>query len=318
MLSENGTDVGTEMPRPAFDGVHDMLQTFGICTAAWLILFYLLCLSFSCWSSQVDPSTKEHENDRYWCTRDVIGIIHALVICIVSLPPLYLLLIDGNTGLQFASTNHLATCKVNADLDPDLVQWEKTMEAVALAGLIFTSFTMADLIVLFLHRLATLEYVVHHIAFLAAGLIIRSNCMLLLNAAILMSMEVSTPFLNWVMIFRHRGERYKLQVIVAGTLFFFTFLFFRIFLNVYGTILLFVDEAQGRALPPRVPTWQASIVLVAIAAGAGLQLFWLPKIWRMFGLRIWQLLVTGKVETGDDEEEDSYLTSEGTDSSREK
>eukprot|EP00439_Symbiodinium_sp_Y106_P085463 s482_g28.t1 len=111
-------------------------------------------------------------------------------------------------------------------------------------------------------------------------------------------------------------------VIVAGTIFFFTFLFFRIFLNVYGTILLFVDEAQGRALPPRVPTWQASIVLVAIAAGAGLQLFWLPKIWRMFGLRIWQLLVTGKVETGDDEEdplwEDSYLTSEGTDSSREK
>eukprot|EP00439_Symbiodinium_sp_Y106_P063481 s394_g9.t2 len=212
MLStENGTAVGTEIP--AFDGVHEMLQTFAICTAAWLILFYILCLSFSCWSSQVDPSTKEHENDRYWCTRDVIGIIHALVICVISLPPLYFLLIDGYTGMQFASTNHLATCKVNSDLDPDLVQWEKTMEAVALAGLIFTSFTMADLIVLFLHRLATLDYVVHHIAFLAAGLIIRSNCMLPLNAAILMSMEVSTPFLNWVMIFRHRGERYKLQAL---------------------------------------------------------------------------------------------------------
>mmetsp|Transcript_30338 Transcript_30338/g.56874 ORF Transcript_30338/g.56874 Transcript_30338/m.56874 type:complete len:332 (-) Transcript_30338:42-1037(-) len=298
------------------DGYRDMFQSAAISTGAWLLLFYALSATYPCWSKQVSPSSKEHENNRYWCARDVIGIIHALVVCSLSLPPLFMLLLE-NTHVQYASTNHLATCKVNYQKDPDLVSWEATMEAVALAGLIFTTFTLADLLVLCVHGLATVDYVIHHVAFVVAGAIIRCNCILPLNAVILMAMEVSTPFLNWVMIFRHRGERYKLQVIVAGTLFFFTFIVFRLFLNIYGTVFLLVGEAQGSALPAHVPAWQAAIILVAVAAGAGVQLFWLPKIWRTFGTRIWQLLMTGSVNTGD-EEEDSRLTGSGPESSSEK
>eukprot|EP00435_Cladocopium_sp_Y103_P071173 s325_g36.t3 len=167
-----------------------------------------------------------------------------------------------------------------------------------------------DLVVLSLHGMATVDYVVHHVAFISAGLILRGNCMLPFNAAVLMAMEVSTPFLNWVTFFRHRGEQYQSQVIGAGVMFFLTFLVFRLGLNIYGTILLVVDQARGLAMPERVPMWQQVLVILAILAGVVVQLYWLPRIWHVFGVRIWRLITTGSVDVAEDEEDDDEEESE--------
>ncbi|CAJ1425497.1 unnamed protein product [Effrenium voratum] len=286
------------------DGQLELLYSAGTWTMVWLCLFYLISVTFPWWISQVQPSTKPHENDRYWCSRDLFGLVHAVIISALSLPPLFLLLFAGE-HVKFASSPHLATCEVDRGINPELVDWELTMQAVSVAGLAFTTFTLADLVILMIHGLATADYVAHHVAFLCAGCILRGHCMLPFNAAVLMAMEVSTPFLNWVMFFRHRGEQYQSQVIFCGVVFFLTFLVFRLGLNLFGTILLVVDEARGLAMPENVPEWQQITVIFAIIAGAIVQLYWLPKIWKMFGVRIWQYAATGHANTGDEEPEDS-------------
>mmetsp|Transcript_72372 Transcript_72372/g.114741 ORF Transcript_72372/g.114741 Transcript_72372/m.114741 type:complete len:311 (-) Transcript_72372:108-1040(-) len=252
------------------DGYHELFWSAAGWTLMWLALFYVFCVSFPHWSKMVEPSSKEHENDRYWSSRELFGLVHAMIISALSLPPLFLFLFDSDERVKFASSPHLATCKVDRR-DVDLLDWELTMQAISLAGLAFTTFTLADLVVLSLHGMATLDYIVHHVAFVSAGLILRGNCMLPFNAAVLMAMEVSTPFLNWVTFFRHRGEQYENQVIGAGVMFFLTFLVFRLGLNIYGTVLLVLDQARGLAMPERVPMWQQVLVILAIIAGVVVQ-----------------------------------------------
>jgi len=278
----------------------------------WLALYYALSLTFPLWSRMVQPSSKEHENNRYWCSRDLFGLVHAMIISALSVPPLFLLLFASDGRVKFATSSEMGTCKVDHS-DAELLEWEVTMQAISVAGLAFTTFTFADLLVLCLHGLATVDYVAHHLAFILAGCILRGNCMLPFNAAVLMAMEVSTPFLNWVTFFRHRGEQYQTQVIVAGVIFFITFLVFRLGLNIYGTILLLVDEAQGTAIPSRVPRWQQVLVIVAIIAGALVQLYWLPRIWQVFGVRIWRLITTGSVDVAEDEAMKRWLESDQSD-----
>merc|ERR1712217_820086 len=92
---------------------------------------------------------------------------------------------------------------------------------------------------------------------------------------------------------RHRGERYKLRVVVAGILFLVTYLLSRIVVNIYGTLKLWELQAQGLAIPPKVPTWQAWGLVIAVTLGAAVQVFWLPGICSTFTSRLVQLLREG-------------------------
>lgn len=279
------------------DGFRELLISAVGWTLAWISLFYILVFSEAWWSRGLQPSTKPHENDRYWCARSVLGIIHALFVSCLSVPALFVLL-DAPERVQFAASNHLANCKAT---DPDLIDYTLVGMAVALAGLAFTTFTLADLILSSLHGLHTLDYVIHHIAFFTAGMIIRSHCMLPLNAAVLMSMEVSTPFLNIMTMLRHRGETYKSKVIVTGILFIVTFFPSRIVLNLYGTVKLWVFQVRGLAMPPKVPMWQAWFLVLAVTAGATVQVFWLPGICSTFTSRLAQLCRNGDCNIDEEE-----------------
>ena len=59
--------------------------------------------------------------------------------------------------------------------------------AIEIAGILFTTFELADLGLGMLHGLMDLEYVVHHVLHILLGLIIRGNCMTGLLAAVLMA-----------------------------------------------------------------------------------------------------------------------------------
>jgi len=149
-----------------------------------------------------------------------------------------------------------------------------------MGGLLFTAFLLADTIISWIHDLASWDYVVHHIAFMSAGLIIRGHCMLPYNAAILLAMEASTPFLNVMLFFRNRGPAYSLLVQATGVVFVLLFVLFRLILNTYGAILLW--QHRTVAMPPSVPEWQRCFLLGAVAAGSALQFIWFPAIARIF------------------------------------
>lgn len=279
----------TASGRPPPDSqLNELFMSAAAWFVVWLASFYLLALTFPIWGKALQLSTKPHENDRFWCTRCVVGIVHAGVVSLLCLPPL-VEMAYAPEHVRFASTDLLGQCEVSAS-ETELLPWNTTSKAVAMAGLIFTSFTAADMIISVVHQMATADFIVHHIAFISAGVLIRGHCILPFNAAILLCMEVSTPFLNFLLLFRHRGEGFHRSVIGAGLLFVFTYFLFRICLNGYGTYLLVQKQVKGEAVPSKVPRWQGWTLVVMVSAGAFVQLFWLPLIWNSFGHKLKELL----------------------------
>lgn len=251
-----------------------MFLGFVAATSFWTALFYLLVWTRPYWMRKVISSSKTHENCKYWETRNVWGAIHAVVVSCLVIPVL-LALSDAPAEVRVGTSPNLATCS-----QKDYPHMNRIGQAIALAGMLFTAFIASDSIISIVHRLSTWDFVVHHIAFLAAGLIIRGHCMLPYNAAILLSMEVSTPFLNVMLLFRNRGEKYQGIVQVTGIIFVVTFVLFRLVLNTYGVSFLWQHRAD--AIPHAVPRWQSSYLVVAIILGSVLQYFWFPAIAKIF------------------------------------
>lgn len=283
-------------PPPADnDEYNQLLVSAALWTLMWVCMFYALCASQPWWTRGLTPSTKPHEDDRYWRARNVLGIIHALLVTGLGLPAL-VRLVGAPEYAQFASTDHTAYCQTH---ETDTLPWELSGKMVALAGLAFTTFTLADMFVSVRHGLLGLDFVIHHVAFFAAGSIIRSYCILPFNAAVLITMEVSTPFLNYMTFVRHRGDGYRLRVAVTGALFVLTFLLSRIVLNIYGTVMLLQMQVRGLAIPPKVPLWQAWFLVVAVTTGALVQVYWLPGILAMFCSRLAELVRGGDCRVGE-------------------
>mmetsp|Transcript_96582 Transcript_96582/g.268458 ORF Transcript_96582/g.268458 Transcript_96582/m.268458 type:complete len:300 (-) Transcript_96582:206-1105(-) len=271
------------------DGILEMIMYFACWTASWVVLFYALSATAPLWMRGFPTSSKEHENTRYWCARNVIGIVHALFISALTVPAFFMLS-NAPDEIRFGATGHLATCSVGSER-LDAAEWEFVCQAVAMAGLAFTAFTLADVGISGLHGLVTPDLLVHHVAFISAGLIIRGHCMLPLNAAILLAMEASTPFLNLMLFFRRRGDSFKSMVQANGIAFVVLFIVFRLILNTYGAVVLW--QQSRMAMPPTVSTWEAWFLLIAVAAGAIIQFFWFPQIARTFSSGICELLGQG-------------------------
>lgn len=259
----------------------------------WTLLFYVLSWTHPLWMRFIHESTKAHENDKYWCARMIIGIIHAIVVSLLCLPAL-VGLVGAPFSDQFAFSTNLDQCGADGSVQA-FVNNDLYYRTVALAGLAFTAFTASDIIVSVVHRLATPDYLVHHAAFVTAGTIIRGNCMLPFNASILMAMEISTPFLNFLLLVRHRGERFQTSMTVSGIVFMVTYVLFRIVLNTYGAGLMWYCWFRGdpAMVPQYVPAWQVWFLLVAISAGAAVQFFWFPDIAKKFGTAFQQVFLSG-------------------------
>jgi len=225
---------------------------------------------------------KAHENCKFWVARSIIGIFHATLVSCLVLPALPALF-AAPEGVVFGWSENVDTCGQSMFPEVDVEG-----RRVALAGLAFAAFIATDLIISGLHGMATLDHMVHHVAFLAAGLVMRGHCILPLNAAILLAMEVSTPFLNFMLLFRNRGAGFTLVVQAAGIAFVLLFVAFRLVLNTYGAVFLWQHRAV--AMPAAVPDWQRWFLLAAVAAGSALQFFWFPAIAKIFCRGLAQLL----------------------------
>mmetsp|Transcript_45887 Transcript_45887/g.109281 ORF Transcript_45887/g.109281 Transcript_45887/m.109281 type:complete len:330 (-) Transcript_45887:186-1175(-) len=253
-------------------------------TFAWIVLFYILSYTTTTWMAGVPDSSKDHENDRYWCARTVLGILHAIVVSVLAIP-CGIMLLGADAYAQFGYSYDIALCEPDPH-DARLAAWRWEGMLVAYAGLIFTSFILADVVVSALHKLASWDYMLHHIIFATAAILIRGHCILPLNAAILLAMELSTPCLNYVMLLRHRplsNEWLSSTLFPTGICFMVLFVAIRLVLGVYGVILLW--ENRWRLL---IPTWQVYFLLAAVTAGLALQLFWFPAIFATFWTKLRQ------------------------------
>merc|ERR1719336_2613604 len=110
------------------------------------------------WAGSWPNSSKRHENCCYWVARNVIGIIHAALVAGITVPAL-LSLRDAPDVIRFGHTPHLATCRMSeGDVARGLGIWNTICQAVAFAGLAFTAFTSADVLITMRHNLATLDF----------------------------------------------------------------------------------------------------------------------------------------------------------------
>lgn len=247
-------------------------------TLGWVVLFYLVRWLQDLWLRHLPLSTKDHENEPNWCARNVLGILHALFIAVISLP-CFFVLVGASDEVKFAASSDLATCALVPN-SSELRSYLIASEAVAFAGLAFTTFTIADVFISSMYGLVTADHLVHHVAFIAVGVVIRSNCMLPYNASILLSMEVSTPFLNYCTLMLNRGKDYSRSTTVSGTIFAALFIVFRIVLNTCGVVYLCTN--YDIAMPLWVQEWEYWFLLASIVAGAIVQYIWLPIVLRKF------------------------------------
>jgi len=267
------------------DEVRHLIGSFATWCIIWLLSFYTLVACRPLWTARIAASSKEHENCRFWEARNILGILHALLVSALAVPGL-ISLAAAPEAIQWAASPHVDTCA-----HPE---YNATGQAVALSGLIFTAFIATDLVISAVHRMASWDYVFHHVAFLAAGLVIRGNCILPLNAAVLLAMEASTPFLNFMLFFRNRGPAYTAAVQATGVLFVLLFVVFRLALNGYAAVLLL--SRGSTAMPAALPQWQGVFLQLAVVAGSGLQFFWFPAIAKTFCSGIFALLRGSAVE----------------------
>lgn len=246
-------------------------------TVGWTALFYVAVWTQPRWIARYPKSTKEHENDPYWCTRQIVGILHAVVVCIGCIPALCNKIFQGPER-RFRVSHNVFLCD-SSGLSLDSQADAPYNMGVAMVGMAFTTFTISDLFFLFFHVGITWDYLFHHLAFIACGVIIRYNCCIPLQAAILLSMEVSTPFLNYMMFVRNRGDSFDQTIKVCGILFMISFVIFRLILNPYGAIDLIINREYALR---EVPAWEGWFLIVALTAGAILQIYWAKPIVKKF------------------------------------
>jgi len=290
------------------------LQVVALSAAGWVFLwfalFYALSSTHARWARGIPPSTKSFEDNPYYCARSVLGIIHAIVIAGATVPAFFVLL-PASDDLRYPWCTNFAFCSPPED-DALHLPLAFVYEAIAQAGLAFTCFTFVDLIISVVHDLAEWDYYVHHAAFVVCGVLIRSNCMLPFNAAALMAMEVSTPFLNSMLYFRHRGERYTFIVTWTGIAFFVLFVVFRLGLNTYATFTLLWKRVS--IAPPYVHPWVFDFLVVALLTGSAVQFFWFPRIAKVFVSKFIDI-VRGASETRSPQERPSTAACEQSGSS---
>lgn len=255
-----------------------MAESLALVTAClaifFLCSFYLFAWTYPCWSQGLPESRKDHENDRYWCAWTAYGTVHATLASALAVPAMVRLWL-ADPEIRFISAENIEWCMPDENESSySLLQEAGLLDIapqVAFVGLMFTVFTSVDLLISLMHGLADFVYVVHHLAFIVAGILIRGNCILPFNAAILISMEISNLPLNHMTFFRHRAG-YEFSVAISSTIFVIFFFLFRIGINTCGAIFLW--WYQEGSTPQRVPEWQRYFLLIAITIGAVIQFWW--------------------------------------------
>jgi len=222
-------------------------KTIGMLCVLWTILWYLsAALTHVFVTPRLPRSSVERENSTVYVSQKFVAELKCLVVA--ALANVAVVHMWGQAGSDVYEPN------VQAEL----------------AGDFFLSFEIVDLVLGSLHGFLTQLYVLHHVLHIVLGLIIRGNCTLGFPAAVLMSQETSSVFLNFYLLMRFRSAHWS--VTRSRDLFALSFGVWRIFLNTYGT-LHFVRNYRD-FMDPDVVEWQMHVMAVVLVLAMVLQWYW--------------------------------------------
>ncbi|KAG8470872.1 hypothetical protein KFE25_009293 [Diacronema lutheri] len=186
----------------------------------------------------------------HWFASHVVSMAHALVITAAALACLWLL------------WDAPATVKLGARAPPRWAdgvsvaspRWADGYPLIAATGELFTAWLAYDL-ALVVGAWATLgswETVAHHLGFLLAAALLRGYYFAPWQAAVCLSMEASTPFLNLCQLKEALGLDKRSRAVVCSFLAFaLCFFAFRVLLLAAALLQLLAHWADGPwALPP--------------------------------------------------------------------
>lgn len=249
------------------------LASTALLAAFWVAVWYVGAWLSSSRMNTWPPSTVKHENSVYWGACIFMSSVNAMISTIIGLPcGIYLFVMMPESMWFFG---HLG---VDVEFDFCTTLLGSVGRVIAFAGQSFTIRIVVDWVLQLTHRLLTVEESIHHAIFFIAGVLLRSNCMLPLNTCILMSMEASTPALNYYLFFRKRYP-FSSDVNNAKIIFSILFCIFRLGFGTYGAYLFLRGYCSSSfAMPVDLPAWEQYAMCIIFLAGTMLQWFWGFKI----------------------------------------
>ena len=139
------------------------------------------------------------------------------------------------------------------------------------AGVIFTTSEIADLILSGGFGYLDRTMVIHHLVHILLGLLIRGHCSPAYIAAVLMAQETSGIFLNYYLLMRNRAPKHW-SVLASQALFALTFFIWRLGIGSYGTYFFLANAAQYQQ--PQFRSWQTGTLGASLLLASCLQWYW--------------------------------------------
>lgn len=212
------------------------------------------------------PSKYEEENNRHWFASHLT----ATVLCFIAVSfvlPASLNMRGAGAAIQFGLPSAETESEGHTDDVMNIVKGAQT----------FLSYVINDLFVGTAHGQLKIDMLVHHVIFICFGTAVFYNCFAQYLVGWLLSMEVSTIFLNYFTFFRNRlGNHWT--VVVAFALFMLSFFIFRLIAMIYVSVsfisAVFGLQGQTALATGDIDLWQVDFVVVIVIAGAALQIFW--------------------------------------------
>lgn len=223
----------------------------------WVSIFYC-SLALAPYVNSLLPSSEPKENTKIWVGWNLFSLLQGCVVPMITLGVLF-----GKNGLWWHK---------------DDAQFYSGM-TVRNAGLLFVTFELSDLLLGMKNQYLSTHMIIHHVTFIILGISCLTTpnicCWSGIHIAILMTQEMSNPFLSLTVFLNNRlNKGLGLFLLwVVRLLFVIMFLLFRIGLNTWGTIDFISAWCRGQ-VPTGVPAVMIWVIMLGMLVGACMQWLW--------------------------------------------
>ena len=202
-----------------------------------------------------------HENTSFYVGQKILATLKALGLSVASHVVLFdLMHASDNVRYNLLSEN---TTRIGSD-------------AIQRIGMLFIAFEVIDAVLGTIMGTFSLDLIAHHCVFVVMGLIVWRNQCLIYQAAIMMTFETSSIWLNPLLLLRHRRPRKDLTVTRLRTLFGLSFCIWRLGMGTWG-LYEFYTKGFWWLLTTAHPVeiWTCCAMLIS---GQALQYYWGVRI----------------------------------------
>jgi len=234
----------------------------------WGGLFVALCLVLrpvSAFICKKYPSKIESEQNVSWLALTVVSVMHATLVSYLAFVAMWELL-DAKPRTKFDAPSL------------EFPQHAGSVAQVANTSHIFFCYTLVDTLIHFWRKEMTIDYFCHHMVFCFFCVMIQYNCFAPYLAGSLLTMEISTVFLNGFTYWRNRLGYGNIIVKASFALFAFSFIVVRLGGTTYFTIFWACMVYHGIVPFHGIPRWHLHFIMAAMVGALSVQIFWAVSI----------------------------------------